>query len=189
MVSISVEKDIVPRIKDLVIDSFCAVKTQLNPNHRKNHFELFGYDFLIDEDFRTWLIEINSNPYIGTPCSYIKDLVPQMIDEMFSLVVDPVYPPSANYQAPQDKKFELIYKEGSASAQSSAMYNANNPHHSPFRVNQDLHFTQLINQRRPFSLALLYPLNQSRMLLTSRKLSASPTPAKKKASIHDQMKV
>jgi D-alanine-D-alanine ligase-like ATP-grasp enzyme len=24
-----------------------------------------GFDFLIDEDFRTWLIEVNTNPYFG----------------------------------------------------------------------------------------------------------------------------
>ena len=30
-------------------------------------FELFGYDFMIDEDFRVWLIEVNENPYLGVP--------------------------------------------------------------------------------------------------------------------------
>jgi len=37
---------------------------------------------MIDEDFRVWLIEINSNPYIGTPSKFTKELVPKMIDEM-----------------------------------------------------------------------------------------------------------
>lgn len=54
-------------MKDLIIDSINSVKTSLNPNKRKNVFELFGYDFLIDEDFRLWLIEINTNPYFGVP--------------------------------------------------------------------------------------------------------------------------
>ena len=57
----------IPRMKDLIIDSINSVKTQLNPNKRKNVFELFGYDFLIVEDFRLWLIEINTNPYFGVP--------------------------------------------------------------------------------------------------------------------------
>jgi hypothetical protein len=98
-------------MKDIIIDSFCAVKSQLNPNHRKNHFELFGYDFLIDEDFRTWLIEINSNPYIGTPNTFTKKMVPDMIDEMLTKSLDPFYPPNSNYRPPRELNFELIYKE------------------------------------------------------------------------------
>ena len=78
-------------MKDIIIDSFLAVKTQLNPSHRRSHFELFGYDFMIDEDFRVWLIEINSNPYIGTPNDFTKQLVPNMIDEMLQIVLDPIY--------------------------------------------------------------------------------------------------
>lgn len=114
---IKVERDLVPRMKDIVIDTFCAVKNQLNPGHRKNHYELFGYDFMVDEDFRVWLIEVNSNPYIGTPNEYISKLVPNMIDEMLQIVLDPYYPPSREYRAQaaatatKDKGFELIYQE------------------------------------------------------------------------------
>lgn len=43
---------------------------------QSNAFELFGFDFLIDEDFRTWLIEVNTNPYLGTPNEYMEKLVP-----------------------------------------------------------------------------------------------------------------
>ena len=72
----------VPRMKDIVIDTFLAVNTQLNPNRRRNNFELFGYDFMIDEDFRVWLIEVNTNPYLGQPNQWAKQFVPNMIDEL-----------------------------------------------------------------------------------------------------------
>ena len=53
------------RIKDLVIDCFVAAINLLNPNKREISFELMGFDFMIDEDFRVWLIEVNTNPYFG----------------------------------------------------------------------------------------------------------------------------
>ncbi len=81
------------RIKDLIIDTFLAVKNQLNPNYRKNCFELFGYDFLIDEDFRVWLIEVNTNPYLGIANEYIANLLPKMLDDIMRITVDPLFPP------------------------------------------------------------------------------------------------
>lgn len=68
---LSVEDSFMPRMIDLIIDTILSAKTQLNPNKRKDVFELFGYDFLIDEDFRVWLIEVNTNPYLGTPNEYM----------------------------------------------------------------------------------------------------------------------
>ena len=37
---------------------------KINKYKRKNCFEIFGYDFIIDENFKVWLIEINTNPCI-----------------------------------------------------------------------------------------------------------------------------
>ena len=59
---IDFKKHIIGRMKDIIIDTILSVKKSLNPNKRKNCFELFGYDFLIDEDFRTWLIEVQTSP-------------------------------------------------------------------------------------------------------------------------------
>jgi hypothetical protein len=84
-------------MKDIVIDCLLAVKNALNPSHRRNHFELFGFDFLIDEDFRVWLIEVNSNPYIGMPNKWAKEAVPKMMDEALNIVLDPIYPPRDEY--------------------------------------------------------------------------------------------
>ena len=100
------------RIKDLIIDTFLSVKNQLNPNKRKHCFELFGYDFLIDEDFRVWLIEVNTNPYFGIPNSYIAELLPKMQDDMFKIVLDPIYAPKETTDyGDEGNGFELLYCE------------------------------------------------------------------------------
>ena len=59
----------------------------------KDGFELFGFDLMIDQDLRVWLIECNTNPHLGMPNEMMRDQVPTMINEMLSLVVDPIFPP------------------------------------------------------------------------------------------------
>ncbi len=86
----------------------------MNPNKRKHCFELFGFDFLLDEDFRVWLLEINTNPFLGTPNKDMIILVPKMINEMIALVVDPKFEPEVDPMI-EKNDFELIYKEESPS--------------------------------------------------------------------------
>ena len=80
-------------MRDIAIDTFLSVRHKMNPNKRKDVFELFGFDFLLDEDFRVWLIEVNTNPYLGAPCKFMEEMVPQMMSDMFKIVVDPIYGP------------------------------------------------------------------------------------------------
>jgi hypothetical protein len=82
-----------PRVKDIMIDSFLSVRRKMNPNNRKHMFELFGFDFLLDEDFRLWLLEINTNPFLGTPNKFMEGLVPKMIEDLIQLTVDPIFKP------------------------------------------------------------------------------------------------
>ena len=82
----------------------------MNPNNRKNVFELFGYDFMIDEDFRVWLVEVNTNPFLGVPNKFIDDLLPWMLKEMMMIAVDPIYGPK-NKQSVPEYNFEIIYSE------------------------------------------------------------------------------
>ena len=76
-------------MKDIVIDTFMSAKRKLNASLKPNVFELFGFDFMIDEDFRVWLIEVNTNPYLGSPNDFTKQLVPRMVNDMLKIVVDP----------------------------------------------------------------------------------------------------
>ena len=66
---------------------------------RKHCFELFGLDFMIDNEFNCWLIEVNTNPCIEESSELLKTLIPRMIDDMFKLTIDKVFvtlPPLKN---------------------------------------------------------------------------------------------
>lgn len=107
---ISLEKHIIPRIKDLILDTIFSIKSEVFKKDGIN-FELLGYDFMIDEDFRVWLIEVNTNPYLGLPNDFIGTLLPKMLDDMFILALDPIYPPLNKLQQQSESGFELIYSE------------------------------------------------------------------------------
>jgi hypothetical protein len=42
-------RDLFPRMERLVTDSFRAVYKSIDPNRNHNGFEIFGYDFMLDE--------------------------------------------------------------------------------------------------------------------------------------------
>ena len=75
-------EDINSSMKSIILDTLMSAKKYFTRSFRKKEFELFGYDFLIDEDMKVWLIEVNNNPYLGCPNQFIKDLMPKMVDEM-----------------------------------------------------------------------------------------------------------
>ena len=105
-----------PRMKDLMIDAYLSAKRIIHKSKRKTVFEFLGYDFLIDEDFRVWLIEVNTNPYLGVPNEYIENLLPQMLDDLLIITVDPSFPPRYPPE-PRENNFKLLYAEcGSAFA-------------------------------------------------------------------------
>jgi hypothetical protein len=87
-----VYNDIIPQIKDLIVKSMYAVRKKLDPHRRKHTFELFGYDFILDEDFNVWLIEVNTNPCIEESSELLKVLLPRMIEDLLKITIDRLFP-------------------------------------------------------------------------------------------------
>lgn len=65
----------------------------MNKSNRKFCFEIFGYDFMICQDLKPWLIEVNTNPCLEYSNQLLRDLVPRMVDDAFKLTLDVVFPP------------------------------------------------------------------------------------------------
>ena len=58
-------------------------------NNRKNSFEFFGYDFMVDEDLRVWLIEVNSSPSMETKNQpVLQHLVKTALHDLAKVIVD-----------------------------------------------------------------------------------------------------
>jgi len=50
--------------------------------------EIFGYDFILDENIRPWLIEVNTNPCLEESSGLLRKLIPRMIDDSLKLTLD-----------------------------------------------------------------------------------------------------
>ncbi len=44
--------------------SVAAGSVGFNESNRAYSFEILGYDFMLDENYKPWLIEVNTNPCI-----------------------------------------------------------------------------------------------------------------------------
>ena len=87
-------KQILPQIRHLVAESFRAVAyKKIDPERKHCSFEIFGFDFMIDEDFAVYLIEVNTNPCLETNSAILSRIIPVLLDASFRIAVDPVLPP------------------------------------------------------------------------------------------------
>ena len=87
--------EIMENIKDIIKVSLLAVKNKLNPRNRQYCFEIFGYDFIIDSEFKPWLIEVNTNPCLELSSPLLSQIIPRMIEDALSLTLDVLFPYSA----------------------------------------------------------------------------------------------
>ena len=53
---------LIPKMKEIASTAMKSTWIALNRENRDKNFELFGLDFMVDEDFKPWLIEVNTNP-------------------------------------------------------------------------------------------------------------------------------
>ena len=50
-------------------------------------FELFGFDFMVDENLKPYLIEINTNPALFTDTAVQKDMLPKLVDDSVAMAL------------------------------------------------------------------------------------------------------
>ena len=83
--------NMIEEMKYLIKISFKAVGNKLLKIKPVLCFEIFGYDFILDNDFKPWILEINNNPGLGISSPVILKLVPRMLDDAFRLTIDKIF--------------------------------------------------------------------------------------------------
>jgi D-alanine-D-alanine ligase-like ATP-grasp enzyme len=66
-------------MKDIIRMTALSVKKKINKLDRLYCFEIFGYDFMLDENAKLWLIEINTNPCLEESSPLLEQLLPRML--------------------------------------------------------------------------------------------------------------
>ncbi|XP_054301681.1 inactive polyglycylase TTLL10 isoform X4 [Pongo pygmaeus] len=74
------------RMQQIMAHCFLAAKPKLEC--KLGYFDLIGCDFLIDDNFKVWLLEMNSNPALHTNCEVLKEVIPGVVIETLDLVLE-----------------------------------------------------------------------------------------------------
>ena len=79
-----VREEMVPQIEATMM----SVRQKINKNNRRYCMSIFGYDFMLDRNLRSWLIEVNTNPCLEESNKLLSMLIPRMLDDAFKLSLD-----------------------------------------------------------------------------------------------------
>ncbi|CBN79981.1 conserved unknown protein [Ectocarpus siliculosus] len=94
-----VEQTLRPRMHSMVATSVAAAsQAGINRRGRPYAFELLGYDFMVDDDLRVYLIEVNSNPCLEFVCPLLQGMIVRVIDDTLSIALDSVFRPPEKHR-------------------------------------------------------------------------------------------
>ena len=107
-------------IKDCIIKTLCAVQPLLKhsyrscqplDDHNNKCFEILGFDILLDEDLKPWLLEVNHSPSFTADTPFDYNIKTELIIDALNIVrLDPKE--KANYyKEAEEKRAKTVIKE------------------------------------------------------------------------------
>mmetsp|Transcript_6421 Transcript_6421/g.5518 ORF Transcript_6421/g.5518 Transcript_6421/m.5518 type:complete len:137 (-) Transcript_6421:29-439(-) len=88
---ITVKDYMTNEMKKLVVLTFLSSRQNFCKNHKNSSFEIFGFDFIVDEKLKIWLLEVNTNPCFEESSQLLSELLPRMIDDALKLTIDVMF--------------------------------------------------------------------------------------------------
>ena len=81
------------QIKDVIVKTLISVEPHIvgslnkcPPGNRNSCFELYGFDVIIDENLKPWLLEVNVFPSLSSSSPFDKIVKSQLICDVFTLI-------------------------------------------------------------------------------------------------------
>ena len=83
-------------IKDVIIKTIIAVEPHIALNMKQSKyrnicFELYGFDILIDEKLKPWLLEVNVCPSLSSSSPFDKIIKTTLLCDLFHLIGFQIY--------------------------------------------------------------------------------------------------
>ncbi|XP_069357182.1 tubulin glycylase 3A-like isoform X1 [Maniola hyperantus] len=95
---------IYPGMKKSIVSIMLSCQDSLSVS--KNRFELYGCDFLLDKEYKPWLIEINSCPDLNHTTHVTAKICPAVVSDIIKVVIDYSNNPKAS-----TGRFQRIYRQ------------------------------------------------------------------------------
>jgi len=99
--AVNAQEVILPQMKGLMADTIRAAAGNFNPRKIDHCFEIYGFDYMVDDAYRVWLLEVNANPSLELANPYLSEIIPKMVDEALNIALDKIYPQAAYGQQSQ----------------------------------------------------------------------------------------
>lgn len=83
---------IFPQLKEIL--AIATVSAAHNSSQRPNTFEFFGADFMLDENYNTFLLEVNRSPDPAQNTAHQREMFEELARDAVTVIVD--YPSNQN---------------------------------------------------------------------------------------------